>query len=265
MSILTLTNLIMLEIPARRASTPDSRLSTPSSSTSSSPALNPNTLALLDSFLSSKAEEEQRFTELSDATAGLTLGYGLDGDGPEKVKAMMSVEDYRLAFGEDWQLSQFCTIAFLCCPTAYVAFQHVAPEPLPNAFLFEFDQRFAVLAGKQYVFYDLDDPLAVPRDLDGCFDVVVADPPFLNERTNKKLIETVSQIIHPTKGKLILLTSTSMTDTLDELYAAPPLGPLHKTALMVEHGRLANDFACWGSWEGAKDFGLPSPANGDVQ
>lgn len=37
-----------------------------------------------------------------------------------------------------------------------------------------------------------------------------------------------------------------------------PLGPLRETALSVEHGRLANDFSCWGSWDGAERFGEDS-------
>jgi hypothetical protein len=43
---------------------------------------------------------------------------------------------------------------------------------------------------------------------------------------------------------------------IKKLYNCPPLGPMRKTALEVEHGQLANDFACWGSWEGAGSFGM---------
>ena len=43
---------------------------------------------------------------------------------------------------------------------------------------------------------------------------------------------------------------------MERLYTAPPVGPLVKTALEVEHGSgLANDFACWGNWPEAKDLG----------
>jgi EEF1A lysine methyltransferase 1 len=76
-------------------------------------------------------------------------------------------------------------VAFLCCPTAYVAFQHTSPlpgqRPHPNARLFEYDQRFHVLNPTQYVFYDLDEPGDFPKEYNGWFDIVVADPPFLNE------------------------------------------------------------------------------------
>lgn len=76
--------------------------------------------------------------------------------------------------------------------------------------------------------------------------------------TNRKVIQTLRQILHPTRGKVLLLTSTSIEPTLHKLYAEAPLGPLRKTALTVEHGKLANDFACWGSWDGAEDFGKNS-------
>ncbi|KAF9466958.1 putative N6-adenine methyltransferase-domain-containing protein [Collybia nuda] len=186
----------------------------------------------------------------------------------------MSVDEYRLAFGEDWQLSQFwystafatrlaryvrslcttsSTVAFMCCPTAFVAFQHT--NPLEGARLLEYDQRFAVLAPKKFIPYDLDEPDDFPEVLRGSVDVVVVDPPFLNETTNKKIIKTVLQILHPTRGKLLLLSSPSIEKILHRLYDKEPIGPLHRTSLTVEHGELANDFACWGSWEGAQDIG----------
>jgi len=62
-------------------------------------------------------------------------------------------------------------------------------------------------------------------------------------------------ILHPKNGKLLLITSTSIESTLHDLYAEAPLGPLRQTALTVEHGQLANDFACWGSWSGAEEVG----------
>ncbi|KJA13626.1 hypothetical protein HYPSUDRAFT_195691, partial [Hypholoma sublateritium FD-334 SS-4] len=155
-------------------------------------------------------------------------------------------------------LHALCTpatqIAFLCCPTAFVAFQHRAA--LPGARLLEVDQRFAVLAPRQFVPYDIDEPADVPAALHGAVEIAVADPPFLNEVTNAKLRTTLRKILHPTKGRLVLLTSTSVEEVLAKVYDAPPLGPLRRTAFDPEHGQLANSFACWGSWAGAESFGL---------
>jgi len=75
--------------------------------------------------------------------------------------------------------SSSSTVAFICCPTGFVAFQHT--NPLEGARLLEYDQRFAVLAPKQFVPYDLDEPNKFPEDLRGTVDIAIVDPPFLNE------------------------------------------------------------------------------------
>jgi len=79
---------------------------------SSPPKLDPNTLALLDSYFNEKAEEERRFNEIAAERAaahiaGLALEAHEDEEKEGLVKPMLSVADFRLAFGEDWQLSQF--------------------------------------------------------------------------------------------------------------------------------------------------------------
>jgi hypothetical protein len=87
---------------------PRSTFSSLSGLSSSPPKLDPSTLALLDSFLLSKAEEERRFTELSEQAAARVASLALEMETDEGAdKQMMSVDEYRLAFGEDWQLSQF--------------------------------------------------------------------------------------------------------------------------------------------------------------
>ena len=70
-------------------------------------------------------------------------------------------------------------VVFMCCPTAFVAFQH--KKRLDNAMLLEYDQRFAVLSPKQFVPYDLDEPDTFPESLKGSVELAVVDPPFLNE------------------------------------------------------------------------------------
>lgn len=74
------------------------------------------------------------------------------------------------------------TVAFVCCPTAFVAFQHATP--LQSARLLEYDRRFAVLSPKQYVSYDLEEPDNFPEALRGAVDIAIVDPPFLNEVSN---------------------------------------------------------------------------------
>lgn len=90
---------------------PRSTFSSLSGLSCSPPTLDTSTLALLDSFLSSKVEEEQRFNDLSERAAARVAGLALEDDDEEEEdgdeKPMLSVDEYRLAFGEDWQLSQF--------------------------------------------------------------------------------------------------------------------------------------------------------------
>lgn len=92
---------------------PESPRSTFSGLSGSPPKLDLNTIALLDSFLSTKAEEERRFNELAEQAAAHVAGLALDAHTDEEEvkemveKPMISVEEYRLVFGEDWQLSQF--------------------------------------------------------------------------------------------------------------------------------------------------------------
>lgn len=82
----------------------------------SPPALNANTLALLDAFLCDKADQERRFNELAaEQAAARIAGLALDNEhchdeGHEEEPTRPSpinVAEFCLAFGEDWQLSQF--------------------------------------------------------------------------------------------------------------------------------------------------------------
>ncbi|GAA5849669.1 hypothetical protein JCM5353_001662, partial [Sporobolomyces roseus] len=136
-------------------------------------------------------------------------------------------------------------IAFLCCPTSYVAFQN--QNPLPDVWLLEYDGRFGLL-GDNFVHYDLEEPDKIPKNLWETVDIAIADPPFLNEITNKHLSAGLKNILKP-DGKLILLTSTSVS-ALPQIYSEAPIGPLHETSLRVEHaGGIQNEFRVWTSWK----------------
>ncbi|GAA6063515.1 hypothetical protein JCM10212_004728 [Sporobolomyces blumeae] len=267
-----------IDVPAKASSSSD----TSSVSGSPPPQLDPSTLALLNSFYQEQEQAEQKFRELEEkahkrmvqakggsAGEGETGGgeEGHEGNGPDvQDDKMMSVDDFRKLFKEDWQLSQFwysssfatqlcrfirsfaiptSRIAFLCCPTSYVAFQN--QTPLPDVWLLEYDGRFGLL-GDKFVHYDLEEPEKIPKNLWGTVDIAIADPPFLNEITNKHLSAGLKNLLKP-DGKLILLTSTSVS-ALPTIYASPPLGPLNETSLQVSHeGGIANEFRVWTSWK----------------
>ncbi|KIM78231.1 hypothetical protein PILCRDRAFT_75814 [Piloderma croceum F 1598] len=201
-------------------------------------------------------------------------------------KRGLSVDEFRTAFAEDWQLSQFwyttpfahrlaeavhtvipapterSNIAYICCPTGYIASQNLYQSATP--LLLEYDQRFAVAAassGGHFIHYDLEED-TLPDTIKGTVELAIVDPPFLNEGstedlfvTNRHLARALKQVLHPTKGKLVLITSTSVT-CLSEVYGSvPQLGPLRLAKLQPEHVGLKNDFACWTTWEGGEGFG----------
>jgi hypothetical protein len=60
-------------------------------------------------------------------------------------------------------------IAFLCSPTAYVAFQH--HKHLEGAYCFEYDQRFESAFRQNFVHYDLHQPEKLPESLLGVVDI----------------------------------------------------------------------------------------------
>ena len=73
--------------------------------------------------------------------------------------------------------------------------------------------------------------------------------------TNIHLARTLKQLLHPTKGKLVLITSAHLA-CLSEVYGdVPQLGRLRVTKLQPEHVGLKNNFACWTTWEGGEYFG----------
>lgn len=81
----------------------------PSTSLSESPEIRlaSSTIAMLDSFLAEKAEEERLFRELEEKA----LHGGLE-NAPRDLahndgKRGISVDEFKTAFAEDWQLSQF--------------------------------------------------------------------------------------------------------------------------------------------------------------
>lgn len=146
-------------------------------------------------------------------------------------------------------------------------------------YLFEYDARFGLVAGDKFVKYDLEEPDVFPQELRGKVHIAIADPPFLNEvrlplalslcvsrfaaleltplsrtrtqTTNRYFAQTLNSLLHPTTGKLVLLTSTSTRAFLPAVYASPPAGPLYRTDFAVEHAgsRLQNEFGVWTSWE----------------
>lgn len=73
-------------------------------------------------------------------------------------------------------------IAYICCPTGYIALQHLHQSA--TTLLLEYDQRFAVAAassgGGHFVHYDLEED-NIPDTIKETVELAIVDPPFLNE------------------------------------------------------------------------------------
>lgn len=254
--------------------------------------LDRSTLSILDQVLAEKAADEAKFRALQkqqeelDAAEAAMIAEAeaiadlerLNGITPERdlailrgepaptssIKKRLTVDEFRTAFGESWQLSQFwysakfvdklfqfvappkvptdAVFAFLCCPTAYVGFQHHV-QPQMKTWLFEYDSRFSALSKDDFVRYDLNRPTAFPPQIKGTVDVCLVDPPFLNQVTHQNVAKTVAQLLKPNgEGKVVLITGESIADEAGPMYAE---GGLQRTDLVVEHFGLANDFGVW--------------------
>ncbi|XP_055639104.1 protein-lysine N-methyltransferase CG9154 [Toxorhynchites rutilus septentrionalis] len=136
---------------------------------------------------------------------------------------------------ENWQLSQFwynentkeklasvvdslhkkcqttendLRVALLCCPSLY---NHVK-KITENVTLFEFDERFASI-GSDFHHFDYKQALEETYldDSKECFDLIIADPPFLSEECIEK-IGIVVQKIAKNDCKTILCSGYAVRD-----------------------------------------------------
>nr|CAG4646447.1 EOG090X0ABW [Macrothrix elegans] len=205
------------------------------------PELSSSTLAALNEFLAEKNKREERLRQLAEAASS---GANVD----------------EVELDEDWQLSQFWydddttetltkavlklagdngNIACISCPTLYRHLRKVKPPTLTIRLL-EYDTRFSVY-GEDFILYDYNSPLEIPKELGSSFDLVVADPPFLSEEC---LTKTALTMRYLSKGPLILCTGAVMEDLAKRLLQLKicKFQPRHKN-------NLANDFRCYANYD----------------
>ncbi|GAV51018.1 hypothetical protein ZYGR_0AD02010 [Zygosaccharomyces rouxii] len=152
--------------------------------------LSSNALAALQEFKQEEQQRQENFEKLLQQA---------DEEFEEK-KRIQGME----LFKEDWQLSQFwyaddtadvlaeallegadpdTVIAVVSAPSVYAAILKRPKEQIPtkNIYLFEYDTRFELLAGRDhYVYYDYVQPLEFTDQLKGKVDRLLIDPPFLH-------------------------------------------------------------------------------------
>jgi len=216
--------------------------------------LSSSTLAALNEFRQEEAVRQQVQEDLLSGKAAIQPGAQVD---------------------EDWQLSQFwydedtafrlarevsrCLavspdkrVALISAPTTYVALQKHFPDLLKQqgrVKLFEFDTRFSALAGTDFVYWDFNSPLkfVTADDKDGAtglreqFDLVMADPPYLDENCLTKTSVSIKYLSKKDNTKVVLCTGAVMEDLARRLLGlemCKDWEPKHKN-------NLANEFKCY--------------------
>lgn len=265
-------------------------------------ALPPLTLAALASFFDEQAAAQQALADLKAGSydnvgeSRIRIYHDREEFGVEEVeevkelplsrsKQTVDLRDFKRIFKEDWQLSQFwytmdtaeqlveaisklskpaSRIAFLCCPTAYVAYKEKAIYPSQRLRLLEHDSRFAIFASADFVNYDLNNPLSFPlefrEEMRLSQDIVVVDPPFHAKSSQEKLASTIRHMLDPEEGTVVLLTGTSMTPILDDVYQGLP--KFVRKGIVIKHDGLETPYGCW---VGKYNHNRDSSGFGDLQ
>ena len=180
----------------------------------------------------------------------------------DQNKAKEKEEDGFDKIEEDWELSQFWynketadniitlignyakknkkeNIALLCAPSLYRAFLR-NKDKLDNLnfTLFEFDKRFAIF-GDDYNFYDLNKPKDIDSKHHNKYDIIIADPPFLNKETIKKVAESM-RLLGNNESMKIFITGLQVQDSIKEEFPELKL----QSNIKIEHDkqRLQNPF-----------------------
>ena len=180
----------------------------------------------------------------------------------DQYKAKEKEEDGYDKIEEDWELSQFWynketadniitlignyakknkkeNIALLCAPSLYRAFLR-NKDKLDNLnfSLFEFDKRFSIF-GDDYNFYDLNKPKDIDSKHHNKYDIIIADPPFLNKETIKLVAESM-RLLGKKESMKIFITGLQVQDSVKEEFPELNL----QTNIKIEHDkqRLQNPF-----------------------
>ncbi|CCC67078.1 hypothetical protein NCAS_0A05200 [Naumovozyma castellii] len=227
-------------------------------------ALSADTLAALQEFRQEEEEHQKKFAQLYSQA---------DEDMKMKKEQGMNL------FKEDWQLSQFwysdktadlladallegadenTVIAVVSAPSVYAAIQKKSEKDIPtkHIYLFEFDTRFELLAGKDhFFFYDYNKPLEFDSSIKGKVDRLLIDPPFLNEDCQTKSSITARALLAPSDGsktesgvlkhRLMSCTGERMSKIIANVYPETKI-----TDFYPEHGNgLMNEFRCYADFE----------------
>lgn len=242
-------------------------------------SLSASTLAALQEFKKEEAERVEQFNKLSLSAQ----------EEYDENQRQVSID----LFQEDWQLSQFwytdetaellgrallegadedTVIAIASAPSVYAAIRKFPKEQIPtkHIYLFEYDKRFEVLAGKDhFYFYDYNFPNDIPDKLRHKVDRLLIDPPFLEEVCQSNSAKAAFNLLKKDrtsltkkgdlKYKIMSCTGERMKHVIRNNYPETRM-----TDFYPQHPNLMNEFRCYASFEWSQWKFLPESAQGDA-
>ncbi|KAL9249998.1 EEF1A lysine methyltransferase 1-like protein [Drosera capensis] len=114
-------------------------------------------------------------------------------------------------------------------------------HPHVSALLLEYDRRFE-LYGDDFMFYDYNQPIELPQELQLAYQVVVADPPYLSGECLEKVAQMIEFLANREKVYLFLLTGDVQSEKAAKLLGLRPCGfrPEHSSKLGNEFRLFTN-------------------------
>ncbi len=141
-------------------------------------------------------------------------------------------------------------IAFVSCPSAFIAAKQIIAEAEAEGkdtyddislTVFEFDRRFGEEYPDEYCYFDFNYPDKIPEEHRGGYDFVMADPPYLDDRTARLTIESMRILARDsTATPMCYNTGSIMADSITAHSG------WRECEFQPEHAsNLQNDFSCF--------------------
>ncbi|EKX35998.1 hypothetical protein GUITHDRAFT_146140 [Guillardia theta CCMP2712] len=111
------------------------------------------------------------------------------------------------------------SVAFLSTPSIFFSMKpgrkRWGQQSRQGDALFDYDRQWESEEG--FCFYDFNHPEGIPQSMQGCFDAVVVDPPFITEDVWRKYATAVRFCLRQ-GGKVLLTTIAENYELLQELF-----------------------------------------------
>lgn len=134
-------------------------------------------------------------------------------------------------------------VAFISSPTAFDQLCAIGAGNR-SVVLLEYDRRFEAKFIERFQFYDYAKPLDLPQSMEGKYDFILADPPFLNEDCLLGFAQTASFLSKPRSAKIIFCTGAVMEECCSKFLN------LKMTSFVPKHARnLSNQFCCYANYD----------------